>query len=79
MAVANNHHRLQCDNCHLWVHIKCHRINLQTYKYLQKIYFACYCLESYETFTAITKMVSARQDLIDQLNNAMDDPTSENN
>ena len=39
---------LQCDNCHLWVHIKCNRINLQTYKYLQKCFSAWYCLKWYE-------------------------------
>ena len=31
-AVANN----QCDKYHIWVHIKCIKINLQTYKCLQK-------------------------------------------
>ena len=97
-AVANNHHALECDN--LWVHIKCNRINLQTYKYLQKSSSAWYYLKCYEElipfttisnkklyqtnqgqkikFTAITKMVSPSQDLIDQLNDAMDDSLSEN-
>ena len=99
-AVANNHHVLQCDNCHLSVHIKCNRINLQIYKYLQKCSSAWYCLKCYQElisfttisnkelyqmnqgqkikFTVITKMVSPSQDLIDQLNDAMDDPMSEN-
>ena len=99
-AVANNHHALQCDNCHIWVHIKCNRINLQTYKYLQKCSSAWYCLKCYKElipfttfsnkelyqmnqgqkikFTAITKMISPSQDLIDQLNDAMDEPMSEN-
>ena len=99
-VVANNHHALQCDNDHHWVHIKWNRINLQTYKYLQKCSSAWYCLKCYEElipfttisnnelyqtnqgqkikFTAITKLVSQSQDLIDQLNDAMDDPMSEN-
>ena len=99
-AVANNHHSLQCDNCYLWVHIKCNRINLQIHKYLQKCSSAWYCLKYYEElipfrtisnkgpyqtnqgqkvkFTAITKMVSPSKDLIDQLNDATDDPISEN-
>ena len=100
-AVANSHHALQCDNYHLWVHVKCNRTNLQTYKYLQKCSSAWYCLKCYEELisytaisnkevyqtnqeqkiksTAIIKMVSPSQDLIDQFNNAMDDPMSENN
>ena len=34
--VANSHHAIQCDNCNIWVHVKCSRINTQTYKFLQK-------------------------------------------
>ena len=34
--VAKNHKAVECDNCGLWVHIKCNKINTQTYKYLQK-------------------------------------------
>ena len=97
-AVANNHHAVQCDRCHLWVHIKCNRINLQTYKYLQKCSYAWYCPKCYESiipfttisneelyqtnqgrkikFTAVTKKASPNQDLIDQFNDAMDDPMS---
>ena len=29
-AVANNYHAVQCDKCHIWLHIKCNKINLQT-------------------------------------------------
>ena len=32
---------MECDKCHIWVHIKCNRINLQTYKFLQKSPSAC--------------------------------------
>ena len=35
-AVAKTHHAIKCDKCNLWVHTKCNKINLQTYKYLQK-------------------------------------------
>ena len=35
-AVANNHHAVECDKCHILVHIKCNKINLQTYNLLQK-------------------------------------------
>ena len=34
--VAENHKAVECDNCGLWIHIKCNKINAQTYKYLQK-------------------------------------------
>ena len=37
-AAAKNHHAIQCDNCNLWVCIKCNKINLQTYKCLQYNY-----------------------------------------
>ena len=47
-AVAKNHHAVQCDRCQLWVHIKCNKINLQTYKFLQKSSFAWYCLKYFE-------------------------------
>ena len=30
-AVAKRHWATQCDNCNLWVQIKCNNINLQTY------------------------------------------------
>ena len=42
--VAKNHKAVECDNCGLWVHIKCNKINTQTYKYLQKESCAWYCI-----------------------------------
>ena len=33
--VVKNHKAAECDNCKLWVHIKCNKINTQTYKYLK--------------------------------------------
>ena len=47
-AVAKNHHAVQCDHCQLWVHIRCNKINLQTYKFLQKSPFAWYCIRCFE-------------------------------
>ena len=32
--VANNHQAINCDKCNLWIHIKCNKINKQTYIYL---------------------------------------------
>ena len=100
-AVTTNHQNtLQRYNYHLWIHIKCNRINLETYKYLQKCSSIWYCLKCYEetilfttisnnklyqtnqgckiNFTAITKKDFLKQDLINQLNDAMDDPMAEN-
>ena len=34
--VAKNHKAIQCDKCHLWVHIKCSKINTQTYRLLER-------------------------------------------
>ena len=47
-AVANSHHAIQCDNCNIWVHIKCNKINTQTYKFLQKSSAAWYCIKCSE-------------------------------
>ena len=47
-AVAKNHHAVQCDHCRLWVHIRCNKINLQTYKFLQKSSFAWYDMKCFE-------------------------------
>ena len=47
-AVAKNHHAVQCDHCQLRVHIKCNKINLQTYKFLQKSSFVWYCIKCLE-------------------------------
>ena len=100
-ALAHKLQALQCSNCHLWVHIKYSRINLRTYKYLQKCSSVWYYLKYYEDIipfttisnkklhqtnygceiksTAITKKVLRSQDLIYLLNNAIDNPISENN
>ena len=99
-AVASNHHVVQCDKCHSWVHIKCNKINLQAYKFLQKSPSVWYCIKCFEDIvpfetianeelfktnqgskiklTVLTKYhTPPSQDLIDQLNEAMDDPSSE--
>ena len=51
-TVASNHHAVQCDKCHIWVHIKCNKINLQTYKFLQKSPSAWYCIKCFEDIVA---------------------------
>ena len=47
-AGVKNYHAVQCDHCQLWVHIRCNKINLQTYKFLQKSSFAWYCIKCFE-------------------------------
>ena len=34
--VAESHDCIQYDNCNVWVHRKCNKINKKTYKFLQK-------------------------------------------
>ena len=90
---------MQCDKCHIWVHIKCNEINLQNYEFLQKSPSAWYSIKCFEDivpfetisneelfktnqgskikFTVLTKNhTTPSQDLIDQLNEALDDPSS---
>ena len=85
---AKNHHTVQCDHCQLWVHIKCNKINLQTYKFLQKSSFAWYCIKCFEDiipFSNISdhELFQANKDkkikfkVLTKKNNAMDDPESE--
>ena len=42
--VAKNHHAIQCDSYNLWIHIKCNKINPQTYKHLQNSNAEWYCI-----------------------------------
>ena len=53
-ALAHKLQALQCSNCHLWVHIKYNRINLRTYKYLQKCSSVWYYLKYYEEIIPFT-------------------------
>ena len=100
-AVASNHHAVQCDKCHIWVHIKCNNINnIKTYKVLQKNPLAWYCIKCFEDivpfgtisneelfktnqgskikFTVLSKHHNpSSQDLIDQLNAATVNASSE--
>ena len=42
--VAENHKAIQCDKCQLWVHIKCSKINVQTYNLLKEDETTWYCI-----------------------------------
>ena len=42
--VAKNNKAIQCDKCHLWVHIKCNKINIQTYRLLERDETTWYCI-----------------------------------
>ena len=43
--VAKNHKAINCDNCNIWVHIKCNHNNKTTYEHLQKDQTFWYCME----------------------------------
>ena len=47
--VAKNHKAIQCDKCKLWVHIKCNKINVQTYNLLINDESTWYCLKCVQT------------------------------
>ena len=42
--VAKNHKAVKCDNCDLWIHIKCNKIKVQTYNLLINDNTVWYCL-----------------------------------
>ena len=48
--VANNHQATKCDKCNLWIHIKCNKINKQTYTYLQTDTSYWYCMTCTKEF-----------------------------
>ena len=54
--VAKTHHAIKCDKCNLWVHTKCNKINLQTYKYLQKTTHDWYCLKCFAEIIPCSKI-----------------------
>ena len=43
-AVANNHQAIKCDKCNLRIHIKCNKINKQTYNYLKSDSSHWFCI-----------------------------------
>ena len=43
-VVKNHHKAVKCDNCDLWIHIKCNKINVQTYNLLINDNTVSYCL-----------------------------------
>ena len=42
--VAKNHKAIQCDKCQLWDHVKCNKINDQTYNLLKEDERTWYCI-----------------------------------
>ena len=55
-AVANNHQAIKCDKCNLWIHIKCNKINKQTYNYLKSDsshWFCISCTKEFLPFSGI--------------------------
>ena len=42
--VGKNHKAVQCGKCQLWVHMKCNKINIQTYNMLKDDKTVWYCI-----------------------------------
>ena len=42
--VSTNHEAVEYDKCDIWVHIKCSKINTQTYNNLEKESYSWYCI-----------------------------------
>ena len=55
-AVASNHKAIQCDICDIWVHIKCNKINSQTYELLKKDNTQWFCNECYKDRFPFSKL-----------------------
>ena len=49
-SVSNNHQVINCNKCGLWIHIKCNKINKQTYIYLMRENFHWYYMLRTKTF-----------------------------
>ena len=54
--LAKNHKAIECDNCKLWVHLKCNKINVQTYKLLQNDHAAWFCLTCSKTIFPFSEL-----------------------
>ena len=46
--IAKNHKVVKCDNYDLWIHIKCSKINVQTYNLLNNDNTVWYCLTCFK-------------------------------
>ena len=55
-AVANNRRAIQCDKCHSWIHIRCNKINLSTYQYLQQCVYDWYCIKCFEDIISFSNI-----------------------
>ena len=49
-SVANDHQVIHCHKCGIWIHIKCNKINKQTYIYLICENSHWYCMLCTKTF-----------------------------
>ena len=84
--VAKNHKAIQCDKCHLWVHIKCNKINTQTYRLLERDETTWYCISCISTiqgkkikFISVNKKRSSSENvLLDKLSDTINGENLEN-
>ena len=54
--VAQNHKAVFCDICDTWVHIKCNKINNQTYNILKKEKVSWSCIECSKDVIPFSKL-----------------------
>ena len=54
--VAKNHQAIQCDSCNHWIHIKCNKIKLETYKHLQSSIAELYCIKCFANIIPFSKL-----------------------
>ena len=55
-AVHKNHKAVKCDHQKFWVHIKCKKINFQTYNLFQQDETAWYCLPRLKEIFPFSKL-----------------------
>ena len=55
-AVAKNHKAVECNNCKYWVHIKCNKINAQTFNILKNDEAAWYCIDCSKSFFSFSEL-----------------------
>ena len=85
------HYTVKCDHCDLWIHIKCNKINKQTYHLLLNNNSAWYCSLCSKMFITSTiqgkkvkfktlsrKRCTLESTLIDNLNDAINKSDLEN-
>ena len=59
--VTNNHYAVYCDNCNVWVHIKCNNITKYCYRKLEKSkdpWFCKNCIKDIVPFSELSQKIN---------------------